>query len=209
MTLFIFFLYFAFMVATFDDDQEEALEWFNTFSFYLFLLTFFYLLYRYSLHYFAFLQASETKGKYFRALVQVAQDLVNTFALFLRFVVLVIRLNMYDFLDDVLDSYYIFLCDFDDDEYFSETLFGLFGLLFFDNDNNDDRSFFLEEEADFGLDFFTLYFLLWSKFALFFFFAIDEVARVFLAFYLVYLMIFEIQSVNRSYGEDRYLVTKI
>jgi hypothetical protein len=55
-------------------------------------------------------------------------------------------------------------------------------------------------------DFFSLYFLLWSKFVLFFFFALDEIARVFLAFYLVYLMIFEIQSVNRSYTEESYLL---
>ena len=177
-----------------------------TFSFYLFLGTFFYLLFRYSLHYFSFLQATEAKGKYTRLLVQVAQDLVNTFALFLRFVVLMIRLNMYDFLDDVLDSYYIFMCDFDDDEYLAETSFSLFGLLFFDPDNHDDRSLFLEDELDLRTDFFSLYFLLWSKFVLFFFFALDEIARVFLAFYLVYLMIFEIQSVNRSYTEESYLL---
>jgi succinate-acetate transporter protein len=113
---------------------------------------------------------------------------------------------MYDFLDDVLDSYYIFLCDFDDDEYFSETTFSVFGLLFFEADNHDDRSIFFEDEADLRADLFSLYFIIWSKFALFFFFALDEIARVFLAFYLVYLMIFEIQSVNRSYGEDLYVV---
>jgi hypothetical protein len=160
LTTFLFALYFAFMVATFDDDQEEAIEWVMTFSFYLFLGTFFYLLFRYSLHYFSFLQATEAKGKYTRLLVQVAQDLVNTFALFLRFIVLMIRLNMYDFLDDVLDSYYIFMCDFDDDEYLAETSFSLFGLLFFDPDNHDDRSLFLEDELDLRTDFFSLYFLL-------------------------------------------------
>jgi len=160
MTTFLFMLYFSLMVATFDDDQEEAIEWIMVFSFYLFLGLFFYLLYRYSVHYFAFLQASEVKGKYLRLLVQVAQDCVNTFALFLRFIVLIIRLNMYDFLDDVLDSYYIFLCDFDDDEYFAETSFSLFGLLFFDTDNQDDRSLFLEDEIDLRLDLFSLYFLI-------------------------------------------------
>jgi hypothetical protein len=67
---------------------------------------------------------------------------------------------MYDFLDDVLDSYYIFMCDFDDDEYLAETSFSLFGLLFFDPDNHDDRSLFLEDELDLRTDFFSLYFLL-------------------------------------------------
>lgn len=159
MVVFLFMLYFSFMVATFDDDQEEAIEWVNTFSFYLFLSMFIYLLYRYSIHYFSFLQASEAKGKYIRLLTQIAQDFVNTLALVVRFIVLVIRLNMYDFLDDVLDSYYIFVGDFDDDEYFSEALFSLFGVLFFDTDNHDDRSIFFEEEADFTLDLFSLYYI--------------------------------------------------
>lgn len=147
------------MVASFDDDQEETIEWVHTFSFYLFIGVFVYMVFRYSIHYFSFLQASESKGKFTRVLIQFAQDMVNTFALFLRFIVLMIRLNMYDFLDDVLDSYYIFLCDFDDDEYFVETLFFIFGCLFFDTDNHDDRSIFFEDEVDISLDLFSIYFI--------------------------------------------------
>jgi hypothetical protein len=148
LTTFLFALYFSLMVATFDDDHEEAIEVVMSVSFYLFLGMFAHLLYRYALHYFAFLQASETKGKYLRLLTQVSQDIVNTFALFLRFIVLLVRLNMYDFLDDVLDSYYIFVCDFDDDEYYAETNLALSTLLFFDTDNLDDRTAFLEDELD-------------------------------------------------------------
>jgi hypothetical protein len=170
LIVFYFFLHFSFMVASFDDDQEETIEWIHALSFYIFLGIFIYMVYKYSIHYFSFLQASESKGKFFRILIQFAQDMVNTFALFLRFIVLMIRLNMYDFLDDVLDSYYIFLCDFDDDEYFTETFFFVFGLLFFDTDNHDDRSLFFEDELDFSLDLFSLYFVNWSKFTFFFFF---------------------------------------
>jgi len=159
LIIFYFILYFSFMVASFDDDQEETIEWVHTFSFYVFLGVFMYMVFKYSIHYFSFLQASESKGKFTRVLIQFAQDMVNTFALFLRFIVLMVRLNMYDFLDDVLDSYYIFLCDFDDDEYFTETFFFIFGLLFFDTDNHDDRSLFFEDELDFSFDFFSLYFI--------------------------------------------------
>ena len=160
LTTFLFALYFSLMVATFDDDHEEAIEVVMSVSFYLFLGMFAHLLYRYALHYFAFLQASEAKGKYTRVLTQVAQDAVNTFALFLRFIVLLVRLNMYDFLDDVLDSYYIFVCDFDDDEYYAETNLALSALLFFEADNSDDRTAFLEDELDARADLFGLYFLL-------------------------------------------------
>lgn len=206
--IFFFLLYFSAMVATFDDDQEELLEGFHLFSFYMFLGVFAFLVYRYSLHYFSFLQATEAKSRLVGMLAQFLHDMANTFALSLRFIVLMIRLNMYDFLDDVFDSYYIFLCDFDDDEYFVDLFYSFFTLLFFDSDNNDDRSVFLEDEVDFSLDLFSLYFIVWSKFSLFFIFAGDEVARVFLAFYLVYLIIFEMQAVNRSFVEDLYLTTK-
>lgn len=148
------------MIATFDDDQEELLETFHLLSFYAFLMVFVFLVYRYSIHYFSFLQASQDGGRIVGIIGQFVQDMANTFALSLRFVVLMIRLNMYDFLDDVLDSYYIFVCDFDDDEYFSELFFSTFSVLFFDTDNHDDRSFFFEDELDFSLDLFSLYFIL-------------------------------------------------
>ena len=77
---FLFFLYFSFMIASFDDDQEETLEYLSTIYVYIFLFLFLLLLYRYSLHYFSFLQASELKGKYTHLLSQIAQDFINTFA---------------------------------------------------------------------------------------------------------------------------------
>jgi hypothetical protein len=39
-------------------------------------------------------------------------------------------------------------------------------------------------------------------------FILEEIARVSLALYVTYLLIFEINAVNRSYVEDRYLVVK-
>jgi hypothetical protein len=205
---FFFVLYFSMMVATFDDDQEELMEIFHSSAFYAFLLVFLYFLYRYSIHYFSFLQASTGDSRAISLVGQFALDTANTFALALRFGVLMLRLNIYDLLDDILDSYYIFVCDFDDDEYFSELFFSIFSVMFFDTDNNDDRSFFFEDELDFSADLFSIYFIVWSKFVLFLFFALEEVARVLLAFYVVYLIIFEIQAVNRTFVEDLYIFNK-
>ena len=196
------------MVATFDDDQEELMEVFHSSAFYAFLLVFIYFLYRYSIHYFSFLQASTGDSRSISLVNQFALDTANTFALALRFGVLMLRLNIYDLLDDILDSYYIFVCDFDDDEYFSELFFSVFSVMFFDSDNNDDRSFLFEDELDFSGDLFSIYFIVWSKFVLFLFFALEEVARVLLAFYVVYLIIFEIQGVNRTFVEDLYILNK-
>ena len=207
-TSFIFILYFTMMVATLDDDQEELMETFTSLSFYIFLGVFLYLLYRYSIHYFTFLAASDTKKDYLSLISQFSMDMLDTLGLLLRFLVLMARLNLYDFLDDILDSYYIFVCDFDDDEYFSDLSFSIWSIMFFDSDTQDDRSFFFEDEVDFSHDLFSLYFILWAKLSLFLFFAIEECLRVLLAFYLTYLVIFEMQAVNRSYIEDTYLFRK-
>ena len=196
------------MIATFDDDQEELMETFTSLSFYLFLGVFIYFLYKYSIHYFSFLAASDNKRSSLSLIVQFAVDFLDTIGLLLRFIVLMARLNLYDFLDDLLDSYYLFVCDFDDDEYYSDLFFSTYSILFFDTDNNDDRSFFFEDEVDLSNDLFSLYFILWSKFSLFFFFALEECIRVLLAFYVTYLIIFEVQAVNRSYIEDLYLFKK-
>ena len=114
------------MIATFDDDQEELMETFTSFSFYAFLGVFVYFLYRYSIHYFSFLASSDTKRESLSLFSQFAVDFLDTVGLLLRFIVLMARLNLYDFLDDLLDSYYIFVCDFDDDEYFSDYHFSFF-----------------------------------------------------------------------------------
>ena len=111
--------------ATLDDDQEELMETFTSLSFYLFLGVFLYLLYRYSIHYFTFLASSDTKKDFLSLISQFSMDMLDTLGLLLRFLVLMARLNLYDFLDDILDSYYIFVCDFDDDEYFSDLSFSI------------------------------------------------------------------------------------
>lgn len=205
---FFFFLYSSMMMTTFDDDQEELLEFFNSTCYYFFLFTFAYYLYKYSAHYLSFLEASKDDSKSSTPFVQALFDGLNVFALVLRFLVLMIRLNIYDGIDDALDSYYIFMADFEEEEYFPDALFSLFSTLSFDTDVNDDRSFLLEDEMDFSADLFTVYFIVWGKFAYFWIFILEEIARVALAFYVTYLLMFEINAVNRSYLEDTYLNTK-
>ncbi|WP_210131906.1 hypothetical protein, partial [Staphylococcus sp. GDK8D30P] len=120
----------------------------------------FYLLYKYSLHYFSFLEASVTGDRSISFVAkQFFRDFINTFALFLRFFILVFRLNVYDTLDDFYDSYYIYVGDFDDDEYYFEVFFFYQALFVFSSDNNDDGNFSLEDENDFFFDLFYLYFL--------------------------------------------------
>jgi hypothetical protein len=205
LVFFFFFFYWTMMVATFDDDQEELIEMFDVSIFYFFCLLIAYLFFKYSQHYFAFLEASVTEGRTVSFISkQFFRDFINTFALFLRFFILLFRLNVYDTLDDFYDSYYIFLGDFDEDEYFSELFFSTNSLLFYDFDVNDDRIYSLEEEHDFFFDLFYLYFLAWGKLFTFIFFILEEILRLSLAFYICYLIVFEVHSVNCSYVEDNY-----
>lgn len=204
-TVFFFLFYWSMMIATFDDDQEELIEMFDTFFFIFFCALILFLIFKYSQHYFAFLEASVAEGRSAAFITkQFFRDFINTFALFLRFFILLFRLNVYDTLDDFYDSYYIYVGDFDDDEYFNEVFFSFYPLIFFDSDNNDDRSFLLEDESDFAFDIFYIYFLCWAKFFTFIFFILEEILRLSLAFYICYLIIFEVHSVNCSYVEDSY-----
>lgn len=193
------------MIATFDDDQEELIETFDVWCFYFFSLLISYLIFKYSLHYFAFLEASVNEGRSVSFITkQFFRDFINTFALFLRFFILLFRLNVYDTLDDFYDSYYIYVGDFDDDEYFTELFFSYHSLLFFDLDVNDDGAYSLEDENEFFADLFYIYFVCWAKFFTFIFFILEEILRLSLAFYICYLITFEVHSVNCSYYEDNY-----
>ena len=205
-TFFFFFFYWSMLIATFDDDQEELIETFDVGCFYFFIMLITYLFLKYSQHYFAFLEASVSEGRSVAFITkQFFRDFINTFALFLRFFILLFRLNVYDTLDDFYDSYYIYIGDFDDDEYYSELFFSYYTLMFFDWDANDDGLYSLEEESDFFLDLFYIYFICWAKFFTFIFFILEEILRLSLAFYICYLITFEVHSVNCSYTEDSYL----
>lgn len=164
---FFVFLYASMAMTTFDDDQEELVEFFNSMCYYFFLFTLVYYCFQYSIHYFSYLEAAKTGTKATSPVTQFIFDALNIVSFSVRFLVLMARLNIYDTVDDVLDSYYIFTADFEEEEYFSDAFFSLFSVMSFDTDVNDDRSFLFEDEMDFSADLFTLYFIVWGKFAYF------------------------------------------
>jgi hypothetical protein len=90
------------MIVTFDDDQEELLEFFNTMCYYFFLFTMAFYLYKYSIHYFSFLEAAKGETKATSPITQFLFDALNAVAFTMRFMVLMVRLNMYDSVDDVI-----------------------------------------------------------------------------------------------------------
>ena len=208
-TMLFILLYWTMAIMAFDDDQEEVIEFIDTSFFNFFSLIIFYLCVKHSIHYFAFLEASVVEGRTVGFVAkQFFRDFLNTFSLMLRFYTLLFRMNVYDNLDDFFDSYYIFVGDFDDDEYLNELFLSIHGTTLFTLDNNDDRSFLLEDENDFSSDFFYTYFVIWGKLYLFIFFIAELAARLGLAFYIFYLIIFEVHAVNCSYREDTFMNVK-
>ena len=206
----IFFIfYWSMTIMAFDDDKEELIEYLDNMFFYFFTFTLLYFFYKHSIHYFSFLEASATGSRSAMFLAtQFKGDFLAFFSMILRFYSLLLRLNVYDILDDCLDFYYIFIGDFDDDEYIQELFFSVHGTIFFTMDNQDDRSFLLEDENDFFNDLFYMYFVVWGKLFYFLFYTVELAARFGLAFYVIYLVLFEIYGVNCSYREDSYFNTK-
>jgi hypothetical protein len=193
---------------SYDDLNLEIIELFNLILVYFFLFIIIYLLFKYSFHYFAFLEPTVTEGKSnLFILKQFVRDISNTFALFLRFFLLLFRLNIYDGLDDFLDSYALFFYDFDEDNLlFSSNININDDFNFsnsFDNNNQDKEiTLFIFE------DLFKNYLLYFFEIIYFFIFILEELFRLSLALYILYLIIFEVHSVNCSYTEDMYIYCK-
>jgi len=196
------------VLLTFDDDQDEVIEFIDTFFFYIFTTVVAYLIYKYSIHYFAFLAASIDNGRTVKFITQFRDDVLGTFSLMLRFYILLFRINVYDTLEDFFDSYYIFIGDFDDDEYLNELFLSIHGTILFTLDNHDDRSFLFEDENDFMFDLYFMYYNVWGKFFYFLIYMLEEGARLGLALYITFLIIFEVHAVNSSYKEDNFILYK-
>jgi hypothetical protein len=193
------------VLLTYDDIYVEIIELFHSFCIYYFIFIILYLLYKYSFHYFSFLESTSNDSySVYYLLKQFVRDIANTFALFLRFFLLLFRLNIYDGLDDFLDSYYIFFIDFDDEDYNTELLY-LSNSWMFSIDNNEDYIFYLNADVDWSEDLFIKYYFIWGKFFMFWSFILEEIFRVSLAFYIFYLIIFEVHAVNNTYYEDLFI----
>lgn len=145
---------------TFDDDQDEMLELVDCLYVYFFTVMLMYLVYKHSIHFLSFMEASLNERRSNNFLNQFRTDISNVVLVFVRFYMTMVRVNIYDSVEDILDTYYVFIGDFDDDEYVNELFFSLHGTLFFTMDNHDDRSFMLEDESDFSYDLYYLYYIL-------------------------------------------------
>ncbi len=165
----LFALLFALNITTFKDMYQEPIEALNVFLFKLFLVIYLFFLYKNSVHYSSFLEASVSDRGTLSMFVQFVKDFANSFVLLLWFLTLLFRLNIYDAADDVLDSNYIFICDFEDDSYYVDFLVTFYKSILVNNNSFGDKTIFFEQSLDFHGDLFFMYFILCSKFISFIF----------------------------------------
>lgn len=205
LTVMLFTFLFTWNIVTFKDMYEESMESLTLLLFYIFLFVYVFFLYKNSIHYFSFLEASVTNRRVASLFVQFGKDAANSFVLLLRFLALLVRLNIYDTVDDVLDSNYIFNCDFQDESYTTDLFGRFYNAMFTNGDYSVSETIFTTYSTNYYFDLFSLYFIVCFKFLSFIFFALEAIGRVLLAFFILYLVIFEMQSVNRSYTEDLFI----
>jgi hypothetical protein len=208
LTMFLLFLILLVTnIASFRDWFEEMTEDSTLVLVYIFYAMYIFFIAKVSIHKLAFLEASESKRRTAGLFVQFGKDVTNGVILLLRFLTLLVRLNLYDTVDDVLDSYYIFLCDFQDEMYVTDS--SLFCNLCFASFMNDSmslsRTLLTLYHSNYYLDLWRAYIMICWNFLSFIYFALELIGRVLLAFFILYLVIFEMQSVNRSHVEDEYI----
>lgn len=212
LTVALFTLFFMFNVVTFKDLCGESIEQLTLLLFNSFLVIYVFFLYKNSIHYFSFLEGSVQDGNAISFFLQFNKDVTNSMVLWLRFLALLVRLNIYDTLDDVLDSNYIFACDFQDESSTSDLWARFYSII--TSDLTSDLAYSVEKNnmsrysTRYVFDLFSIYFVICAKLVSFIFFALEGTGRVLLAFFILYLVIFEMQSVNRSYTEDEYVTTE-
>jgi len=200
-----FFSYWVYLLMTWDEITAEVMiEIVHTFFFTFFLSAVVFLVLKYSIHFFTFLEASDTNGRSVLILIkQFFRDIMGLIGLFLRFLILIFRLNVYDNLDDILDSYYLFFLDFDDHNYTNELSWLILLPNFFEPDALSN--FFWTMEYNYGIHdgLPTIFFSMWGKVFFFFFFILEEILRVLLALYISLLISFEVHAVSSSYIENK------
>lgn len=120
LTLFVF--YYAILLIGFSEVLNYSTTHLSTLLVVVFVGSYITFLFKNSIHYFSFLEATVTDKSLMGYAVQFLKDSSNSIAIILRFLTLLVRLNLYDLVDDILDSNYIFFCDFEEERFLADSI---------------------------------------------------------------------------------------
>lgn len=160
-TLFIF--YYTILLVEFSDSLNSTTTQLSTLLTVVFVSSYLTFVFRNSTHYPSFLEATVADQSLTGYVVQFLKDSSNSVAIILRFLTLLVRLNLYDLVDDILDSNYIFFCDFEEERFASDSFASLVKnsqFLEFLNYRNHDRSYTGHLVQALSVDLYTAFFLI-------------------------------------------------
>ncbi len=198
---FVLFVYYFISLLLYNETNDDIIGNWSSYLVTIYFILFLYYLVKYNINFFSFLELSITTDVRYKYITkQFMRDLSNFIAHILRLGLLFLRLNIYDGLDDVFDSYYIFVGDFNIYE-FTDIFLTYFQTSNFLTDNAFDNSNLLYEEAELPQNIYYLYYLFFYKIFLFLFFIIEGILRITLALYIIVLLSLEINSFNVIYYE--------
>lgn len=211
LSFFFIFESLLFSIMQSNNSNIEFIEVLHLTIIYFVIFIILFLLYKYSLHYFSFLEQSVVDGENISFVTkQFVRDLSNTFALFLRFFLLLFRLNIYDGLDDFLDSYCIFFAEFSEmSEFNSDCDMYVFNNSYSFNLINDSGDLSIDDiDLLYFFDFLIIYYENTVESLNYWLFLLEEIFRLILAIYIIYLIILEVHTINLNYLEDNYINIK-
>ena len=204
LLVYIFISYYIINLFLYN---EFNIEYINTFSLHIvtiFLLITIYFLYKYNIFTLLFFEFSIIIGKsYLYIFKQYLRDILNILAYTLRLILLFIRLNIYDGLDDFFDSYYIFIGDFNAYDYLEIIYIYNYNQLYMNYDNLYDQSILKYEEIELYLNLIYIYSIILFKFILFLILLLEGGFRLILASYIFILVMLEINNFNVILLESR------
>ena len=197
LLVYIFITYYIINLFVYNEVNIEYINLFSLHVVAIFLLITVYFLYKYNTFILLFFELSITLGKsYVYVFKQYLRDILNILAYALRLILLFIRLNIYDGLDDFFDSYYIFIGDFNAYDYLEIIYIYNYNQLYVHYDNIYDQSILKYEETEFYLNLIYMYSIILLKFLLFLILLLEGGFRLILASYIFVLVVLEINNFN-------------
>jgi hypothetical protein len=204
----LFFLYWSFIILTYDENSYSIIELMNSWLFYSFIFSIVYTLIKLSFYALPLLELTiSSKSNFSLFVTQFGKDAFAWYGLALRIASLLIRLTLYDTLDDLIESYYVFFDDFIDDS--GTTVFFISSYeenLNFSLDNKE-QTLDTNENFFYSFDLYLAYINVLQGLFTFWFFLLEELFRLILGTFIMYIILIELYSGLLSYSETTFKKT--
>lgn len=200
----LLFSYWFFIILNYDENSYSFIEVLDSWLFYCFVFAAILTLFKLSFYALSVLEVIRSSESTFALLVsQFGRDVFAWYSLVLRIASLLLRMTLYDILDDFIESYYVFFDDFIDD---ADTTVLL--LSFYEDNNsfdlsNRNQSLDFNEKFFYTFDFYITYINILQGLFMFWFFLIEELFKLLLGIFITYMILIEIYSGLLSYSESK------